>query len=246
MYQKLFPEKVLPKMAETRDKIDTADRSGRASLQFKTAIEMYEAESDEVKAYVAAENRKQKEARLAALKEEPLEVEGKVERVPEAYQRHVCCWSLLTLKLITLFVGCLKRVLTFWLKGCRSSVMKLVGPDLPLALVLFRMRMEWSIKSSAYQSTPFYFLRQNNTQLLRGSQVSGREYILPGVFRVWRERHGTIWKVCQQLLLYVYFIIRRTSSNWSLQLRRFANSAHWKLASLWWKMTLTFNWLMHP
>ena len=68
------------------------DRSkGRASLQFKTAIEMYEAESDEVKAYVAVENRKQKEARLAALKEEPLEVEGKVERVPEAYQRHVCC-----------------------------------------------------------------------------------------------------------------------------------------------------------
>ena len=32
------------------------------------------------------------QARLAALKkEEPLEVEGKVERVPEAYQRHVCC-----------------------------------------------------------------------------------------------------------------------------------------------------------
>ena len=92
MYQKLFPENVLPKMAETRDKIDTADRSGCASLQFKTAIEMYEAESDEVKVYVAAENRKQKEARLAALKkEEPLEVEGKVERVPEAYQRHVCC-----------------------------------------------------------------------------------------------------------------------------------------------------------
>ena len=92
MYQKLFPEKVLPKMAETRDKIDTADRSGRATLQFKTAIEMYEAESDEVKAYVAAENRKQKEARLAVLKkEEPLEVEEKVERAPEAYQRHVCC-----------------------------------------------------------------------------------------------------------------------------------------------------------
>ena len=92
MYQKLFPEKVLPKMAETQDKIDTTDRSGRASLQFKTVIEMYEAESDEVKAYVTAKNRKQKEVRLAALKkEEPLEVEGKVERAPEAYQRHVCC-----------------------------------------------------------------------------------------------------------------------------------------------------------
>ena len=53
---------------------------------------MYEAENDEVKAYVAVENRKQKEVRLAALKkEEPLEVEGKVERVPEAYQWHVCC-----------------------------------------------------------------------------------------------------------------------------------------------------------
>ena len=92
MYQKLFPEKVLPKMAETQDKIDATDRSGRASLQFKTAIEMYEAENDEVKVYVAVENRKQKEVRLAVLKkEEPLEVEGKVERVPEAYQWHVCC-----------------------------------------------------------------------------------------------------------------------------------------------------------
>jgi hypothetical protein len=92
MYQKLFPEKVLPRMAEKRDEIDTGNRSGRASLQFKTAIEMYEAETDDVKAYVAAENRKQKEARLAALKtEEPAEIEGKFERTPEAYQRHVYC-----------------------------------------------------------------------------------------------------------------------------------------------------------
>lgn len=87
MYQKLFPEKVLPQMAEKRDKIDTGDHSGCASLQFKTVIEMYEAETEEVKAYVAAENRKQKEARLAVLKkEEPVEVEGKFERMHEAYQ----------------------------------------------------------------------------------------------------------------------------------------------------------------
>ena len=91
MYQKLFPEKFLPKMAETQDKINTTDHSGCASLQFKTVIEMFEAKTDEVRAYVTAENRKQKEARLAALKEEPVEVEGKVERAPEAYQWHACC-----------------------------------------------------------------------------------------------------------------------------------------------------------